>query len=92
MVDNYGQKDWRVVRSEFDFVEPNKKKEYRKIKIPVSQDDINFVTEQVTRTWSKIQSREFYVGCGKPECHWCDFVKTNQLAVSLQETSEEVEQ
>lgn len=92
LVDNYGQKDWRVVSSEFDFVEPNKKKEYRKIKIPVSQDDINFVTEQVTRTWSKIQSREFYVGCGKPECHWCDFVKTNQLAVSLQETSEEVEQ
>ncbi|MBC7826138.1 MAG: ATP-dependent helicase [Chitinophagaceae bacterium] len=91
LVDNYGQKDWRVVSSEFDFVEPDKKKEYRKVKIPVSQQDISFVSEQITSTWQKIQNRDFYTGCGKPDCHWCNFVKTNKLAVALHETEEEVE-
>ena len=89
LVDNYGAKEWRVVSSEFDFIEPDKKKEYRKIKIPVSQEDIDFVTGQITSTWQKIQSRDFYVGCGKPECHWCDFVKTNNLAITLHETEAE---
>jgi len=89
LVDNYGQKDWRVMSSEFDFVEPDKKKEYRKVKIPVSQDDISFVTEQITFTWQKIQNREFYIGCGKPDCHWCNFVKTNKLAIALHEIEEE---
>lgn len=92
LVDNYGQKDWRVVSSEFDFIEPDKKKEYRKIKIPVSQEDIGFVTGQITNTWHKIENREFYIGCGKPDCHWCNFVKTNKLAVALHEVEEEVEQ
>jgi DNA helicase-2/ATP-dependent DNA helicase PcrA len=87
LVDNYGKK-WRVVSSEFDFIEPDKKKEYRKVKIPVSHEDIEFVSEQITSTWQKIQNREFYTGCGKPDCHWCNFVKTNKLAVALEEIAE----
>jgi DNA helicase II / ATP-dependent DNA helicase PcrA len=91
LVDNH-RKAWRVVSSEFDFIEPDKRKEYRKIKIPVSQEDIDFVSDQITQTWQKIQNRDFYIGCGKPDCHWCNFVKTNKLAVALHETEEEVEQ
>jgi DNA helicase-2/ATP-dependent DNA helicase PcrA len=87
LVDNYGKK-WRVASSEFDFIEPDKKKEYRKVKIPVSHEDIEFVSEQIASTWQKIQNREFYIGCGKPDCHWCNFVKTNKLAVALEEIAE----
>ena len=88
LVDNYGQKEWRVISSEFDFVEPDRKKEYRKVRIPVSHDDIAFVSTQITETWQKIQNRDFYKGCGKPDCHWCNFVKTNKLAVALHEEVE----
>ena len=91
LVDNYESKKWKAVSSEFDFIEPDKKKQYRKIKIPVSHEDIEIVTAQVTKTWEKIQNREFYVGCGKPDCHWCDFVKTNKLAVALHQIEEELE-
>lgn len=91
LVDNYGQKEWQVVSSEFDFVEPDKKKEYRKVKIHVTQEDISIVSDQITNTWQKIQNREFYTGCGKSDCHWCRFVKTNKLAVAFHETEEEIE-
>jgi len=92
LVDNYGQKDWKVVSTEFDFVEPDKKKEYRKVKILITPEDITTVIQQITTTWEKIQNREFYTGCGKPDCHWCNFVKTNNLAVALHEINDEEEE
>ena len=89
LVDNYEQKDWKVTSTEFDFVEPDKKKEYRKIKILITPEDITTVTQQIAATWNKIQNREFYTGCGKSDCHWCNFVKTNNLAIALHEIEEE---
>ncbi len=83
LVDNYEAKDWKVVSTEFDFIEPDKKKNYRREKVVISPDDITEVTKQITETWHKIQQRDFYTGCGKEDCHWCNFVKTNNLAVAL---------
>jgi len=89
LVDNYEQKDWKVVSTEFDFIEPDKKKHYRKEKVVISPADITTVTQQIVSTWEKIQNREFYIGCGKEDCHWCNFVKNNNLAVELHEIEEE---
>ncbi|HNU14785.1 MAG TPA: PD-(D/E)XK nuclease family protein, partial [Chitinophagaceae bacterium] len=91
LVDHYEQKNWKAVSTEFDFIEPDKKKNYRKEKVIITTDDITTVTQQITSTWEKIQNREFYIGCGKEDCHWCNFVKTNKLAIALheQETEEE---
>jgi DNA helicase-2/ATP-dependent DNA helicase PcrA len=84
-------KDWNVTGVEFDFVEPDKKKTYRKEKISISSIDIDLVKEQIKDVWMKIQRKEFYTGCGKEECHWCNFVKTNKLAIALHELKEEEE-
>lgn len=89
LVDNYEQKDWKVISTEFDFVEPDKKKEYRKEKIVISPADTETVKQQITDTWQKIQDRDFYTGCGKEDCHWCNFVKDNELAVALHDIEEE---
>ena len=88
LVDSYEQKDWKVTSTEFDFVEPDKKKEYRKVKIVIMPEDITTVTQQIITTWQKIQNREFYTGCGESDCHWCNFVKTNNLAIALHEINE----
>ena len=89
LVDNYEQKGWKVVSSEFDFTEPDKKKVYKKQKIYITPQDINTITEQIKMVWDKIRDHDFYVGCGKEDCHWCNFVKTNNLAVALNEIEEE---
>ena len=44
LVDNYEQKDWKVVSTEFDFIEPDKKKNYRKEKVVIGPADITTVT------------------------------------------------
>jgi DNA helicase-2/ATP-dependent DNA helicase PcrA len=89
LVDNYQSKDWKVVSTEFDFIEPDKKKKYQKEKIIISAADIETVTNQITTTWQKIQNREFYKGCGEEDCKWCNFVKTNNLSILSEEIEEE---
>jgi DNA helicase-2/ATP-dependent DNA helicase PcrA len=89
LIDNYEQKDWKVISTEFDFVEPDKKKEYRKEKIVITPQDTETVKQQLTEVWEKIQRRDFYTGCGKEDCHWCNFVKDNKLAVALHDLEEE---
>ena len=92
LIDNYNLKDWKVISTEFDFVEPDKKKEYRKEKIIITPEDTNLVREQITDTWDKIQAKDFYTGCGKEDCHWCNFVKTNDLAIELHDLDETLDE
>ena len=91
LVDNYEQKEWKVVSTEFDFIEPDKKKNYRREKIEIGASDITTVTQQIKTTWQKIQDRDFYTGCGKEDCHWCNFVKTNNMAIALHDLETEDE-
>lgn len=86
LVDHYEQKGWTAVSTEFDFIEPDKQKQYQRKKIIITPADMEIVEDQISMVWQKIHDRDFYTGCGKEECHWCNFVKTNQLAVALHET------
>jgi len=86
---DHNNRDWNAVSSEFDFIEPDKKKNYQKIKVYIKPEDITTVKQQIKTVWDKIQSHDFYTGCGKPDCHWCEFVKTNNMAVELHEANEE---
>ncbi len=89
LVDNFEQKNWKVVSTEFDFVEPDKNKLYRKEKIVIQPQDIETVKQQISMVWKKIQQREFYTGCGKDDCYWCNFVKENKLDIALQDIEED---
>ena len=89
LLDNYTQKDWQVISTEFDFVEPDKKSEYHKEKVVITPEDVTTVKQQIKTVWAKIQQHEFYVGCGKEDCRYCKFVKNNNLAVALHDEEEE---
>jgi len=76
LVDSDARKDWDVISTEFDFIEPVKG-EYHKEKIVITPEAYSLVKEQIKDTYTKIKNMEFTQGCGKAECHWCDFVKSN---------------
>ena len=92
LIDNYKQRQWQVVSSEFDFIEPDKKKDYKKRKVIITPEDITTVKQQIISVWNKIQQHDFYTGCGKDDCHWCNFVKTNNMAVALHDLNVEEEE
>lgn len=91
LLDHYNR-DWKAVSSEFDFIEPDKKKNYQKEKIYINPEDIMTVSHQIKIVWDKIQQHDFYTGCGKADCHWCEFVKTNNMAIALHELATEPEE
>ncbi|TDH23999.1 PD-(D/E)XK nuclease family protein [Segetibacter sp. 3557_3] len=82
LVDNYQQKNWQVVSTEFDFIEPDSEGEYCKLKLVLTPADVTTVTHQFVETWTKIRNHDFYTGCGNPYCYWCDFVKSNNLVTA----------
>ena len=85
LLDNYAGRKWNAVSFEFDFIEPDKNNVYRHLPVRVQPEDITTVTQQIITVWNKIQAHDFYTGCGKPDCHWCNFVKTNKMAIALYE-------
>lgn len=91
LIHGQADKNWRVVSTEFDFVEPNQKKQLKKEKVIIRPEDTTTVVQQIKSTWEAIQKRAFYTGCGKADCHWCNFVEQNKLAVDWKELETEEE-
>ncbi|MBE7173908.1 MAG: ATP-dependent helicase [Williamsia sp.] len=91
LVDNYERNIWQTLSVEFDFLEPDKKGEYFKKKLFIHAADVETVTQQITTVWNRVRQHDFYTGCGKEDCHWCNFIKDNNLAVAWHELKEEEE-
>lgn len=85
LFDRQRNKSKELQSIEFLFIEPNDKEEFDRKKIMVTPEHESIVEKQITETWSKIQEHDFYKGCGKPDCHWCNFVKNHKLYVSMHE-------
>lgn len=88
LVDHQEQGRYQVKSTEFDFVEPNAKKEISSKVIQVTQEDTEVLRKQIAYVWERIQAHDFYTGCGEKDCHWCNFVQTNKLAVGADEEVE----
>ncbi|HOZ52810.1 MAG TPA: ATP-dependent DNA helicase, partial [Chitinophagaceae bacterium] len=88
LVEAYKLKDYQVLKTVFQFVEPNEANEYTSIEIIPTDDDLEIVKKQITETWAKIQNHDFYTGCGKHDCNWCNFVKETNQFIALKEMVE----
>jgi len=69
--------DWEVINTIFEFVEPVSDGEYHKERITITPADTEEVTGQIKTVYSRIMAHDFNTGCGKKECDWCHFVKSN---------------
>lgn len=77
LIDNDRTKDWQVAGTQFEFIEPVSEGEYHIEKIAVTPQDEQTVINQITSVYAKIQAHDFNTGCGKKECDWCHFVRSN---------------
>ncbi|WP_295654814.1 ATP-dependent DNA helicase [uncultured Mucilaginibacter sp.] len=77
LIDHDRTSDWEVISTEFEFVEPVSEGEYIKEKVVINPQDIETVTGQIVNVYHKILNHEFNIGCGKKECEWCHFVRSN---------------
>jgi DNA helicase-2/ATP-dependent DNA helicase PcrA len=83
-------KNWKVQHVEFDFIEPDKNGKWQKQRLLISPEDVAQVEQQIREVWHKIRNHDFYTGCGKPECNWCNFTKDNKIYLRLEEEEEQI--
>ena len=77
LIDHDRSNTWDVVSTEFEFIEPLPSGEYYKEKVVISPDDVAAVTTQIKTVYGQIMNHEFGTGCGKKDCDWCSFVRSN---------------
>jgi DNA helicase-2/ATP-dependent DNA helicase PcrA len=77
LIDHDRTTDWEVISTVFDFIEPVSEGEYHKEKIIITPDDVDTVTKQIKQVHQSIMNHEFNTGCGKEDCDWCHFVRSN---------------
>ncbi len=77
LIDNSNQlyqRDWSLVKTEFDFVEPIAKTgEFHKEKVVINPNDVSIVKKQIKDTVQKINDLNFE-GCGEEDCSFCQGV------------------
>lgn len=71
---------WKMISGVFDFIEKNSKDEFVRFTVPINENDLTTVKEQIKEVYQKIMNHEFSEGCGKEDCQWCNFARTYELA------------
>jgi DNA helicase-2/ATP-dependent DNA helicase PcrA len=80
LLENYQAFQWQVVEGKIDYIEPDSKtKEVHFKPIDLHPTHVNTVLEQITHTYKQIKDHNFYKGCGKSTCHWCQFTEQQKL-------------
>ncbi len=75
LLENDRTKNWKVLNVRFEFVEPLKG-EFIHQNVPALPEHVELVRQQIRDTYRSIMNQEFD-GCGKKDCEWCNFVKSN---------------
>ena len=92
LLDSYKRNDWKMVSGEIDFIlkDEKKTKDFIKIKLPVSKEDISTVRNQIKEVYGKIMNHEFTQRCEDEKCRWCTFIKSNRTILMFEESNQEL--
>lgn len=75
--------NWIMQSAEIDFIEPDKDTgEFTREKLIVSEDDMQFVKNQIRQVYDRIKAYDFDKGCGEEDCRWCRFIEENKLSLN----------
>lgn len=80
LIEGQADKQWKVLTGKFDYVEPSRKSgEFIQKIVPVFETDETTVRAQLKDAYGRIMNHDFDEGCGKEDCHWCNFARQYEL-------------
>jgi DNA helicase-2/ATP-dependent DNA helicase PcrA len=91
IIENYEDRNWKVTMGEFEFVQKSKDGSYKHKRVPMFEQDEQIVRKQLKDSYASIMNHEFDKGCGKEECHWCNFAKRYELIRSAKDEMVEID-
>ena len=60
------------------------------LSIRFATTDMELLRQLLADTWTRITQHDFFTGCGKADCDWCNFTRRYQNAQTLGDDIEEV--
>ena len=91
LLENLEEKPRKVTLGMFDFIQKSKNGEYKQIVVPVYAQDEQIVRGQIRDVYSRIMNHEFDRGCGKENCHWCNFARRYELIRPAKDETVEID-
>lgn len=74
LLENFRNAQWTVRSGAIDYIEPNRKTgQFLFKQLSITQEDVAIVTQQIISAHQRIRNHDFFEGCGKSTCHWCNF-------------------
>ena len=94
LLENYRNNLYEVNSGEIDYTTPDKKKnEFKKVHFKLSYDEVEIVREQIRDVYTRVQAHDFFEGCGKKDCKWCNFTNEHLTVNSMRgEVVEEMDE
>ena len=89
LFENFKNTEYKADSAEIAYLEPDKEGNYLNPKITFTPSQVTKVRTFIKETYQKIMNQEFYEGCGRPECNWCQFAIDNQTPDTF--SDEEIE-
>lgn len=86
LYENWRGNTHRATSAEISYLEPNDRGEFPRKRIQFEPEDVIFMKGLIADTYNRIMRREFYEGCGRPECSWCSFLKRQKQVDSFSDT------
>jgi DNA helicase-2/ATP-dependent DNA helicase PcrA len=74
-LERFPDRQWKVTEGKFDYIQKNKYGDHKQFVVPIFAQDEAFVLKQLKDSYARIMNREFNTGCGKDDCHWCNFAR-----------------
>ena len=92
ILEHYPDRPFRVKMGMFDYIEKGRKtNEYKRLQVPVYSQDEEIVLGQLRDTYVNIMNHDFNTGCGKEDCHWCNFAKEYELIRPTEDETVEID-
>ena len=79
LLTDYYKGTYLIHKGEIVYVDPDKLGENKVGELNLREEDTLKVGNMILKSYQKIKNFQFKVGCGEPNCKWCNFVSSNQL-------------
>ena len=76
LLDAEKKKNWNMLSAEMNFVESEDESPLQRVKMIITDSDIDIVGKQIETVYRSIMNREFSQGCGEEDCKWCQLHKS----------------
>ncbi len=79
----------QVGKTAISWLEPDRKGSFPIHELTFTGTELQWMKDLIRDTWTKIQKRQFSIGCGKPDCTWCQMHRDRNMPELLIRDQEE---